>query len=84
MIRIRRAGDITQLAMARTVAGRPLYIACAYYLDGLLLDTGPPATAGELAQLFSTLDVRQVVLTHAHEDHAGGNHRRPLLQTEPD
>jgi len=76
MIRTRRLGDVTQLAMARTVLGRPLYIACAYYLDGLLLDDGPPVTAGELAHLLSDLDVRQAVLTHAHEDHAGAN---PLL-----
>lgn len=62
--------------MARAVFGRPLYIACAYYVDGLLVDTGPPVTQGELARLLARMDVRQAVLTHAHEDHAGAN---PLL-----
>lgn len=77
MIRIRRAGDVTQLAMARTVFGRPLYVACAYYVDGLLLDDGPPVTAPELSRILVGLDVRQAILTHAHEDHAGAT---PLLE----
>ncbi|MDQ7843418.1 MAG: MBL fold metallo-hydrolase [Armatimonadota bacterium] len=77
MIRLRRFGEVTQLAMARTVLGRPLYTACAYFLDGLLVDDGPPATAGELTRVLADLEVRQVVLTHAHEDHAGAN---PVLQ----
>lgn len=71
MIRIRRAGDVTQLAMARTVFGRPLYVACAYYIDGLLLDNGPSIVEGEFARLFAQLEVRQAVLS------------RPFLQTEP-
>lgn len=78
MIRLRRVGDVTQLAMARTVLGRPLYVACAYYVDGLLVDNGPPVTQGELAQLLAQMEVRHAVLTHAHEDHAGAN---PVLQS---
>lgn len=73
MIRIYRVGDVTQLAMARTVFGRPLYVACAYYIDGLLLDNGPSIVEGEFARLFAQMDVRQAVLSHAHEDHAGNN-----------
>jgi len=71
VIRLRRFGEVAQLAMARSVLGRPLYVACAYYLDGLLVDDGPPATAGELARVLAHFEVRQTVLTHAHEDHAG-------------
>lgn len=73
MIRIRRAGPVRQLAMARTVVGRPLFVACAYYLDGLLIDTGPPATSGEMDLLLTEMTVHTVVLSHAHEDHAGAN-----------
>lgn len=76
MIRLSRAGEVTQLAMARAVLGRPLYVACAYFVDGLLIDTGPPVTQRELAHRLAQMEVRQAVLTHAHEDHAGGN---PLL-----
>lgn len=73
MIRLRRAGPVTQIAMARAVLGRPLYVVCAYYLDGLLVDTGPPATSRELDRLLNQMDVRDVVLSHAHEDHTGAN-----------
>ena len=61
---------MTQIAMARAVLGRPLFVACAYYLDGLLVDTGPPTTGGELDRLLDGMPVRTVVLSHAHEDHA--------------
>lgn len=71
MIRIRRAGPVTQLAMARTLLGRPLFVACAYYLDGLLFDTGPPTTSPKLDRLLDEMKVQTVVLSHAHEDHAG-------------
>lgn len=73
MIRLRRAGPVTQIAMARAVLGRPLFVACAYYLDGLLVDTGPPTTSRALVRLLDELPVQSVVLTHAHEDHSGAN-----------
>ncbi len=73
MIRLRRAGPVTQLAMARTVLGRPLFTACAYFVDGLLVDTGPPITSRELDRLLGEMPVETVVLSHAHEDHAGAN-----------
>ena len=66
---------MTQIAMARTVFGRPLFVACAYYLDGLLVDTGPPTTSLEFDHLLAEMDVRAIVLSHAHEDHAGANSR---------
>jgi glyoxylase-like metal-dependent hydrolase (beta-lactamase superfamily II) len=66
-------GPITRLHLARTVLGRPLYTVSAYLVDGLLVDAGPPATAGELVAWCRGRDVHQVVNTHHHEDHSGGN-----------
>ncbi len=60
--------------MARTLLGRALYWTGIYYLDGLLVDSGPPNLAREVARLCRELDVRQCVTTHHHEDHTG-NHR---------
>jgi glyoxylase-like metal-dependent hydrolase (beta-lactamase superfamily II) len=71
VVRVRRIGDVIQLTMGRTVVGRPLFVVCAYYADGVLVDTGPPAVAREFARAVADLPIRQVVLTHAHEDHAG-------------
>jgi glyoxylase-like metal-dependent hydrolase (beta-lactamase superfamily II) len=67
-------GPITRLHLARTAFGRPLYTVNAYLVDGLLIDTGCPATAAELVAWCRERDVRQAINTHHHEDHAGGNY----------
>lgn len=64
---------ITCIHLARTFFGRSLYSVKAYLVDGLLIDTGCPATASELAAWCQGRNVRQAVNTHHHEDHAGGN-----------
>lgn len=52
------------------------YWTSAYLVDGLLIDAGAPAGTAELADFLDALPperaVTQCVLTHAHEDHAGG------------
>ncbi|MDR7402004.1 MAG: MBL fold metallo-hydrolase [Armatimonadota bacterium] len=73
MVRVTRVGEVVQFTMGRLVLGRPLYLVAAYYADGLLVDTGPPAVAREFARAVAELPVRAVVLTHAHEDHAGNS-----------
>jgi len=73
VIRVRRYGEIVQLAMARTILGRPLFVVCAYAVDGLLWDTGPPAITAEFRRRLADLEIRQAVLSHAHEDHVGSN-----------
>ena len=66
-------GPVTRLHLARTVFGRPLYTVNAYLVDGLLIDTGCPATGRELVAGCRGQGVRQVVNTHHHEDHSGGD-----------
>jgi glyoxylase-like metal-dependent hydrolase (beta-lactamase superfamily II) len=46
-----------------------------YLVDGLLIDSGPPATARQLTAWCRGKRVQQVVNTHHHEDHAGGDHQ---------
>ncbi len=59
--------------MARTWLGRPIYTTEAYLVDGLLVDSGCPATGARLAAWCRGQPIRQVVNTHHHEDHSGGN-----------
>lgn len=72
MIQVEQHGSVTVIRMARALLGRPLYWTAAYWLDGLLIDTGPACTAHELARVLEKAPVQQIVITHAHEDHIGG------------
>ncbi len=73
MIRSFDYGEVRYFRMARTFFRRAVYWTGVYYLDGLLVDSGPPNLAREVAQLCRELAVRQCVTTHHHEDHTG-NH----------
>lgn len=73
MLQTAERGPITRIHLARTILGRPLRTVDAYFVDGLLIESGPPATASEMLRWCRGRDVRQVVNTHHHEDHAGGD-----------
>lgn len=72
MIHLEQHGPVVAIRMARAWMGRPLYWTAAYWVDGLLIDTGPRCTAGELVAALAKLPVDRVVITHRHEDHIGG------------
>jgi glyoxylase-like metal-dependent hydrolase (beta-lactamase superfamily II) len=73
-------GPVLRLRLGRPLAGRVRYEVSAYLLQGVLVDTGPPATAGELLRYLEAhghaRELRAAVHTHHHEDHTGGS---PLL-----
>ncbi len=73
MLQVAEHGPITRLHMARTAFGRALYTVSAYWVDGLLIDTGCPGTARQMLAWCCTRPIQQAVNTHHHEDHAGGN-----------
>ncbi len=73
MLQAAEHGPITYIHLARTALGRPLYTTGAYLVDGLLIDSGCPATAREMAAWCSGRRIERVVNTHHHEDHTGGN-----------
>ncbi len=66
-------GRVTRIRMARTLFGRGLYFTAAYWVDGLLIDSGCAHTARQLTAALKGWQVDQVVNTHCHEDHIGGN-----------
>jgi glyoxylase-like metal-dependent hydrolase (beta-lactamase superfamily II) len=73
MIRAFEYGEVRYFQMARTFLGQALYWTGIYFFDGLLVDSGPPNLAREVARLCRELPVRQCITTHHHEDHSG-NH----------
>ena len=42
-----------------------------YYVDGVLIDTGPPKALEAVKPLYEQLEIDFVCLTHSHEDHCG-------------
>ena len=60
----------------------PFFTSC-YYIDGILIDSGAPASVNDLRDFVKSISKKQkiikCIITHAHEDHSGGAH---LLNTE--
>jgi len=78
MLEITGHADVTHAAATVTFWNQRMRVHL-YYVDGMLLDTGPSRLAGSLIPFFTDLPIRQVVLTHHHEDHTG---LAPWLQRE--
>ncbi|NJN81821.1 MAG: MBL fold metallo-hydrolase [Caldilineaceae bacterium] len=72
MIHVEQHGPVLAIRMARSLFGKPLYWTTAYWVDGLLIDSGPRCTANELVRLLKHLHIDQIAITHAHEDQIGG------------
>ncbi|QQK74585.1 MBL fold metallo-hydrolase [Salicibibacter cibarius] len=49
----------------------PLISIYLYYIDGMLIDTGPSKRRRRLIPLFRSWDLERVAITHYHEDHSG-------------
>ncbi|SET60481.1 Glyoxylase, beta-lactamase superfamily II [Salinibacillus kushneri] len=42
-----------------------------YFIDGLLIDTGPTIQKRKLSRIYKLWDIQSVALTHHHNDHSG-------------
>ncbi|MGC9334142.1 MAG: MBL fold metallo-hydrolase [Anaerolineae bacterium] len=76
MIQVKKAtpaGEVIKLRVARSLFGRPAYFTSAYWVDGLLIDTGCAHTARQFLTALRGWRIDQVVNTHSHEDHIGAN-----------
>lgn len=73
MLHVHDYGPVTAYRVSRAVFGRPIRWAFAYLVDGLLIDTGPPATAREIVTALQGQHLTQVLNTHQHEDHFGAS-----------
>jgi glyoxylase-like metal-dependent hydrolase (beta-lactamase superfamily II) len=73
MIEIEQIGEVKRFRLGRTVWGRGWYFTGAYWVDGLVVDTGCAYTVRELESALQGSTVDRIVNTHSHEDHVAGN-----------
>jgi glyoxylase-like metal-dependent hydrolase (beta-lactamase superfamily II) len=73
MILIEDLAEVRRFRLARTFLGRGLYYTAAYWVDGLMIDTGCAYTVRELTLALDGVAVGFIVNTHTHEDHIGAN-----------
>ncbi|MEN6349763.1 MAG: MBL fold metallo-hydrolase [Syntrophomonas sp.] len=73
MLEVFEFGDITGAMVSRELPWNPPFSMNVFYyiVSGLLIDSGPFSLADEAIVFFNTYDIKQVILTHIHEDHAG-------------
>jgi glyoxylase-like metal-dependent hydrolase (beta-lactamase superfamily II) len=65
--------QVIKLRVARSLSGRSAYFTAAYWVDGLMIDTGCAHTAQQVVAATRGWHIDRVFNTHSHEDHIGAN-----------
>jgi glyoxylase-like metal-dependent hydrolase (beta-lactamase superfamily II) len=73
MLKLSLYGDVIRIDSARTIARRGYYWSTAYWVDGLLIDTGCAHASDELIDALEGKTIHCIVNSHTHEDHIGAN-----------
>lgn len=71
MLRAERHGDVTRLVFSSATSRSMRFDVSAYAVRGVLVDTGFPRVARDLARWIAGTRPRGAMVTHYHEDHAG-------------
>lgn len=66
-------GPVNSIRMISRFAGLPLFKVHAFFVDGLLIDTGFTHGRDRFMKLLEPLHPEIIVNTHHHEDHTGNN-----------
>lgn len=79
MLKVREHGPVAEVRLTTTILRRPIYSVSAFLFDGMLIDSGPQNTGAELSAWAGRQSIEQIVNTHDHEDHVGGNAHLPQI-----
>lgn len=69
-MKIKELEDLTQAEFSVTLGGQTMIVS-VFFIDGMLIDTGPRRQEKLLTAFYDNLEIEKVVLTHHHEDHSG-------------
>lgn len=75
MLQLESTEGVLRFRLANEILGKGRYFTACYWVDGLMIDSGCAHTARELDAALAEHGVSQIVNTHSHEDHFGGNAR---------
>lgn len=73
MIRVDNYDQVLSISITKKVAKRDIAHVKLYYVDGLLLNTGPPGMGEEIADALAGRKVRMIINTHDHPTSIGNN-----------
>jgi len=63
--------EIKGFKFGKSLFGKPKLFSHIYFIDGLMIDTGHTRMASNIFDQVKDLPVKQIFITHHHEDHSG-------------
>ncbi len=63
--------EIKGFKFGKSLFGQPKLFSHIYFIDGLMIDTGHTKMASKIFHQVKDLPVKQIFITHHHEDHSG-------------
>ncbi|WP_457557993.1 MBL fold metallo-hydrolase [Candidatus Harpocratesius sp.] len=73
MVIILQKGEVTVFKMGPQAFGKILYPVHAFFIDGLLIDTGSRTAHRHIKNIWKNYPIHAIINTHWHEDHIGNN-----------
>ncbi len=83
LFKVKNFEDIIVLKMSKTLFGMPVFFVHAFYLDDFLVDTGFVGAKLYVRQFIKEHEIKNIAITHHHEDHIGANAEANMLGIVP-